>query len=130
MSTTHTPVNAAEADALRAYVPTQTLLAINVLSKAESAEIESRWRERDETTKAIKDAKERMRKDRALIKEMERKQKAYFEAPIYQRTDAARSAAWAAAKVARETAITAGETPKIETLAECNVRLARAEGGK
>ncbi len=128
MSTTHAaPATPAEADALRAYVPTQTLHAIAELSKSESIECEKRRKDYYDAKKAIDDAKERMRKDRALIKAMEAKRKPYLSTPMYQRTDAARDAAWQAARIARDAAIAAGESPKFETLAECS---ARVEGGK
>lgn len=117
------PLSAIELDALRAYVPTETLLQINAISKAECAECDKANRELDAANKAIADAKERMRRDRALIKQMEAKRKAHFARPLFPRSDAARTAAIEAAKVARAAAIAAGEAPKFETLAECTKRV-------
>lgn len=128
MSTTDTaPVTAAELDTLRAYVPTETLRRIAEISKAECAECDKANREFEAVKKAITEAKERMRRDRALIKQMEQKKKAHFARPLFPKSDAARTAAIEAARVARAAAVAAGETPKIETLAECSARL---EAGK
>jgi hypothetical protein len=127
MSTSQTPVDHAEADALRAYVPTDTLREISHLSAIDCADAEKRRKDYYDANAQIDAAKERMRKDRALIKQAEQKRKAYFSSPLFARVDAARDAAWAAARVARNAAIAAGEAPKFETLDQCNARVKGAE---
>lgn len=126
-TTDKAPVTAAELDTLRAYVPTETLRQMNEISRGESAECEQASRAYEEVGREVAEIKARMKKDRQRLKQLDLKRKAYFARPLFPKSDAARTAAIEAARVARAAAIAAGESPKIETLAECS---ARVKGGK
>lgn len=123
MNANNSPANETEANTLRAYIPTETLREIDRLSKLDSADAEKRRKNFIEANAQIDAAKERMRKERILIKKAEQIRKAYFMSPLFARVDAARDAAWAAARAARDAAIATGEVPKIETLEQCNKRV-------
>ena len=121
-----TAVTAAELDALRAYVPTETLRKMNEISREESAECEKARSAYEDVGREVAVIKARMKNDRQRLKKLDKKRQAYFARPLFPKSDAARTAAIEAARIARAAAIAAGESPKIETLAECSARVQAA----
>lgn len=116
------PGNDAEADALRAYIPSETLVALAKTRDEEMAAHDKLRRGFDEACAEITTIKERMRRDRLRLKALDAQKKKYFAAPLFARTDAAREAAWLAAWEARREARERGEPLRIETVAECGAR--------
>jgi hypothetical protein len=116
------PGNDSEADALRAYVPLETLKSLHAVCAEEIVEHEKRRKKQDEVYAEIAAIKERMKRDRLALKKLEAQQREYFSRPIFPRTDAARDAAWTAAGKARAEALARGESPRFETAKECGAR--------
>lgn len=116
------PGNDHEADGLRAYIPTETLVALAKLRDEEMAEHDKKRRAFDDAAAEIAAIKERMRRDRIRLKKLDAQKREYFSAALFARTDAAREAAWIAAFDARSAAIDRGEPLRRETVAECGAR--------
>lgn len=116
------PETDAEADALRAYLPTEKLAEMAKIRDEEIREADEQstnFRERCATVAAIK---ERMKKDRATLKKLEAADRSYFGRQLFVRTDAAREAAWIIAAQLRREALARGEAPRFETCAQCSAR--------
>lgn len=116
------PKNDAEADALRAYVPAETLAALAEVCREECAEADKRSKAADEVHFKIRAIKERMKQDRVKLKQLEKQSRDHFTRALFPRTDAAREAAWLAAVQARREAIANGEAPRFETVEQCGAR--------
>ena len=116
------PETDAEADALRAYLPDETLAALGKLRDEEYAEHEKSRRKMDEAYAEIAAIKERMRKDRLRLKKLEAIKREYYSKPLFERLDAAREAAWILASKLRAESLARGEPQRSETVAECGIR--------
>lgn len=116
------PETEQDANALRAYIPTETLTELNRICREESAQADKLSRAYDDATAEIKAIKERMRADRIRIKKLEAQRKKRWETPIYPRYDAGKDAAWRAAFAARNAAVANGEAPKFETTTQASER--------
>jgi len=115
---------------LRAYVPAQTMAEINAIMARQNARADKLSRDWSAATAEILYIKERMKKDRLKIKELEKVRDRYFSADLFAEGDRAVNLAWAAARVAASGGhLRAAEAPKVETLAQVTERL-KAEGVK
>ena len=120
----------AEACLLRPYIPVSTILAINALSKEECAEADKRSQRFYDLAARKNAIKAQMAGLRRELKKLKQQTDEYFRQPLFARTNAARAAAWRAARQAREDAISRGELPRFETAGETSARagLAQAKG--
>lgn len=116
------PETDAEADTLRAYLPTDKLVELAKIRDEEIKESEAHSRERSDAYAQIAAAKEKAKKLRVEIKRLDKKIKDSWSKPLFARLDASRDAAWREASAARTAALARGETPRYETAKECGER--------
>lgn len=121
------PENEQAAQRLRAYIPIETIQAINEINKQELAESSVMIRKQEERSARRRAIKDQMAALRIEDKRLKKQSDEYFSRRLFQRTDAARSAAWRAASQARAEAVARGEAPRYETAAETGVRMQAPE---
>lgn len=121
------PQTDAEADALRAYIPTETLLALAKIRDEEIRESDRRRIEYEENRAIYEAAKAAEKKARDAAKRAKAKADEYFRRPLFPRLDAAKEIAWVCAAQAREAAIAAGEPLRLETCAQVSARQQAAQ---
>lgn len=117
------PIDEDDANSLRPFVPTETLLEIDRLSQEASAIYkakEQRYRNASSELVSIKLEMQNLRRRQKAAKAI---QEDYFKTRFWEKVDAARQSAWAYAVQARYSAIESGQTLKFETQLECTARV-------
>ncbi|HLP07907.1 MAG TPA: hypothetical protein VK178_07055 [Opitutaceae bacterium] len=120
--TYHGPRTEEDAATLRPFVPTETVLRLDDLSRAACAESEKQNARRSKLSAELKQATEAARAARQKVNALRKQLSQIPYLSAFREVDDARDKAWGLARDLRTAAIAAGQTLRRETAKELELR--------